>query len=90
MRAPGGAKVENMDSQSETGSRDGRGFTIIEMLVAFVLFAIVTGSAIGLLMSQRNLYDVQADRIDLQRNVRTVVELVQRAPFDPTQRLCVR
>jgi type II secretory pathway pseudopilin PulG len=76
MRAPGGAKVDNMDSRSETGSRDGRGFTIIEMLVAFLLFSIVTGSAIGLLMSQRRLYDVQADSMDLRRNVRTAVDLV--------------
>ena len=65
-----------MDSQSETGSREGKGFTLVEMLVVFVLFAIVMGSAIGLLMSQRSLYDVQSDRMDLQRNVRAAVDLV--------------
>ena len=76
MRAPGGAQVIDMDSQSETESREGKGFTIIEMLVSFVLFAVVMGSAVGLLMSQRSLYDVQSDRMDLQRNVRAAVDLV--------------
>ena len=49
---------------------------MIELLVAFVLFAIVMGSTVSLLMSQRGLYDVQADRMALQRNVRAAVDLV--------------
>jgi prepilin-type N-terminal cleavage/methylation domain-containing protein len=65
-----------MDPQTETGSSDAKGFTMIELLVSFVLFAIVMGSAISLLMSQRALYDVQGDRMELQRNVRAAVGLV--------------
>jgi len=76
MRTPGGTQVIDMDSQSETGSKEGKGFTLIEMIVSFVLFAVVMSSAVGLLMSQRNLYDVQSDRLELQRNVRVAVDLV--------------
>jgi prepilin-type N-terminal cleavage/methylation domain-containing protein len=76
MRAFSGVKVDSMDSQSETESRKGKGFTLIEMLVSFLLFAVVSASAIGLLRTQRNLYDVQYDRMDLQRNVRGAVDLV--------------
>ncbi len=76
MRAPRGAQVMDMDSQSETESKVGKGFTLVEMLVTLVLFSVVMASAIGLLMSQRSLYDVQADRIDLQRNVRAAIDVV--------------
>ena len=44
--------------------------------MAFVLFGIVMGSTVSLLMSQRALYDVQGDRMALQRNVRAAVDLV--------------
>ncbi len=42
-------------------ARPAWGFTLIELIVAVLLFGIVMSSALGLLMSQRTLYDVQAD-----------------------------
>ena len=73
---PGGAHVTDMDQGTDTESSEGKGFTMIELLVAFVLFAIIMGSTVSLLMSQRTLYDVQADRMALQRNVRAAVDLL--------------
>ena len=52
------------------------GFTLVEFLVAVVLLGVIMASAVGLLMSQRNLYDIQNDKIALQTNVRAAVDLV--------------
>ena len=52
------------------------GFTLIEFLVSVVLLGVIMASAVGLLMSQRNLYDIQNDKIALQTNVRAAVDMV--------------
>ncbi len=60
------------------GPADGKqpGFTLIEFLIAFTLFGIIIASTVGLMMSQRTLYDIQADRMALQRSIRASVDLV--------------
>ena len=65
-----------MDEIADTELREAKGFTVIELLAAFALFSVIMASAVGLLMSQRALYDVQGDRMALQRNVRAAVDLV--------------
>ncbi len=52
------------------------GFTLVELLIALTLFSVVMASTVGLLMSQRTLYDVQADRMALQRSIRASVDLM--------------
>lgn len=76
MRESCGGNLKEMDERADNASGEGKGFTIIELLVAFVLFSVVVGSSISLLMSQRALYDVLGDRQALQRNVRAAVDLV--------------
>ena len=61
---------------ADTELSEAKGFTVIELLVASVLFVVVMASAVNLLMSQRALYDVQGDRMALQRNVRAAVDMV--------------
>ncbi len=56
--------------------REQAGFTLVEVLVSMTLFGIVLAATIGLMMSQRNLYDVQADRMALQRSIRASIDLV--------------
>ena len=52
------------------------GFTLVELLISMTLFGVIMASTIGLLMSQRNLYDTQADRMALQGSIRASVDLV--------------
>jgi prepilin-type N-terminal cleavage/methylation domain-containing protein len=52
------------------------GFTLVELLISITLFGVILASTIGLLMSQRNLYDVQGALIELQGSVRASVDLV--------------
>ena len=68
----------NMNATHSPHRPDGKadGFTTIELIVAFLLFGVVMSSAVGLLMSQRTLYDIQSDKISLQMNVRSAVDLV--------------
>jgi type II secretory pathway pseudopilin PulG len=52
------------------------GFTLVEVIVAFLLFGVVMFSAVGLFMSQRAMYSIQTDKITVQQNVRAAVDLV--------------
>jgi prepilin-type N-terminal cleavage/methylation domain-containing protein len=50
--------------------RHSRGFTLIELLVAMVIMLIVTGSIYTLLNTTQRVSRAQAERVDLQSNVR--------------------
>ena len=51
--------------------RHSRGFTLVELLVAMVIMLIVTGSIYTLLNTTQRVSRAQAERVDLQSNVRT-------------------
>lgn len=59
-----------------TAYRKVAGFTLLEMLVASVMFMIVVAGALSLMVWQRRLYQVQSDRAYLQANVRSAADLV--------------
>jgi len=65
-------------AQTDEAPPDGKqpGFTLVELLIALTLFGVIMASTVGLLMSQRNLYDIQGDRMAIQRSVRASVDLV--------------
>jgi len=70
--------VEPTRASTDPAAPEGKrpGFTLVEFLIAMTLFGVVMASTVGLLMSQRSLYDIQADRMALQRSVRSAVDLV--------------
>jgi len=47
-----------------------RGFTLVELLVALVLLAIVSTALYRVLVNNQRLYQAQTQRIDLQQNIR--------------------
>ena len=51
--------------------RNHKGYTLIEVIVALVILLAVTGSIYKLLVSNQRLSRAQAERVDLQSNVRT-------------------
>ncbi len=48
-----------------------RGFTLVEILIAMIIMLMVTGSVYKLLISTQRLSRAQAERVNLQSNVRT-------------------
>jgi len=51
--------------------RNRKGYTLIELMVALVVLLLVTGSLYKLLVNTQRLSRAQAERVDLQSNVRT-------------------
>jgi prepilin-type N-terminal cleavage/methylation domain-containing protein len=51
--------------------RNRKGYTLIELIVALVILLAVTGSIYKLLVTNQRLSRAQAERVDLQSNVRT-------------------
>jgi prepilin-type N-terminal cleavage/methylation domain-containing protein len=47
-----------------------RGFTLVELLVALVLLAIISAALYRVLVNNQRLYQAQTQRIDLQQNIR--------------------
>ena len=58
-------------------SRLGRvGFSLVELLVALVLFGAVTAGIYRVLVDNQRLYRAQTQRIDLQQNIRAAVTIL--------------
>lgn len=51
--------------------RNHKGYTLIELMVALVILVLVTGSIFKLLRTNQRMTRAQAERVDLQSNVRT-------------------
>lgn len=56
--------------------RNHRGFTLIELMIALVIMVTVTGGIYKLLNGTQRLSRAQAERVDLQSNVRTAALLI--------------
>lgn len=56
--------------------RSRRGFTLIELIVALVLLLIVSGAAYQLLLNTQRVSRAQAERVDMQSNMRAGALLV--------------
>ena len=54
----------------------GRGFTLVEMLVALVLLGVVTAALYRVLVNNQRLYTAQTQRIDLQQNIRAAATIL--------------
>lgn len=52
------------------------GFTIIEVLVALVIFAVVSGSIYQILIQNERTYRQQAERVTINSNVRTALAIL--------------
>src|SRR5690606_25982329 len=52
------------------------GMTIIELLIAILITTIVLGSALALTLSSRKLYDTDSSRIEINQNLRGILEII--------------
>jgi type IV pilus assembly protein PilW len=55
-----------------------KGMTLIELLIAFAIFAIVSGGSYRLFVSQSRAYAVQDQVVEIQQNIRTAMEIILR------------
>ena len=58
--------------------RNARGITLIELLIAFAIFALVSGASYRLFVAQSKAYAVQDQVGEIQQNIRAAMELVLR------------
>jgi len=82
--------MEVLVNASAHRPRPGReGMTLIEMMVALAIFAVVTTVVIGFLTGSRRTYESTSDRAHYQQSARAVLSLVTRelrsAGCDPTE-----
>lgn len=68
---------------------DRAGMTLVEMMVALAIFAVVTTVVIGFLTNSRRTYDSTSDRAHYQQSLRAVFSLITRelrsAGCDPAE-----
>jgi Tfp pilus assembly protein PilW len=55
-----------------------RGITLIELIVAFVIFSFVSAASYRLFVSQSKAYAVQDQVVEIQQNIRSAMELMLR------------
>jgi prepilin-type N-terminal cleavage/methylation domain-containing protein len=53
-----------------------RGFTLVELIVSLVIFALIGGAIVKTLATGQRSYDAQVQHIDMQQNVRLVAGLL--------------
>ncbi len=56
----------------------GKGFTLLEVLIALIVLSLVMGSAVSLLRSQSQTFALGSERADLYQNARYVVSVFER------------
>src|SRR5712692_5273281 len=54
----------------------GRGFTLVELLIAMVLLGVVTAALYRVLINNQRVYTAQTQRIDLQQNIRAAATIL--------------
>src|SRR5438093_11805042 len=59
-----------------TSVRARRGFTMVELLVALVLLALVSAALYRVLVNNQRLYMAQTQRIDLSQNIRAASNIL--------------
>jgi type IV pilus assembly protein PilW len=77
-----------------TSFKNESGITLLELLVALVIFGIVTGGSYRLFVAQSKAYAVQDQVVEIQQNIRSAMEILLRdlrmAGFDsdrPTSKI---
>lgn len=68
----------NADTKTDAQKKSQLGFTLLEMLVAMLLFLIITGSIYGLLMVGRIDRNRASRRSDIMKNARAAIHLIGR------------
>ncbi len=58
--------------------RDGRGITLVELLIALVVFGLVSAGTYRLFVGQTRAYAVQDQVVEVQQNSRTTMEILLR------------
>ncbi len=69
--------------------KDRRGMTLVELMVALLIFGIVMGVVFSVMVNSRNSYEDTRERAQFQQSVRAVISLLTReirsAGCNPTQ-----
>jgi prepilin-type N-terminal cleavage/methylation domain-containing protein len=69
--------------------RDRRGMTLVELMVAMAIFAVVSAVVVSFLLSSRRTYDETSDRASYQQSLRATFSLMTRelrsTGCDPTE-----
>ena len=63
---------------NSTTIKNQKGITLIELVVAFVIFAVVSAASYRLFVSQSRAYAVQDQVVEIQQNIRSGMEIMLR------------
>ncbi|MFZ1699608.1 MAG: prepilin-type N-terminal cleavage/methylation domain-containing protein [Pyrinomonadaceae bacterium] len=70
------------NSQLHVSNRGEAGFSILELIIAMVIFLVVTGSVFGLLQVGRQTRTIVSENTGLNRNVRLALNLIGRDTYN--------